>query len=277
MAEEPSSVPMTSAEEGVRTWDAAITNAEHRANEARLQYGYALLQLRTEVENSDKAFGNKLQELGLKATKDIQADAQRVARAVQSGDMTEERALHLTAREVRLLSHIVREEDGKKHWHVRTPKLPEKRPRPKAQKEPNLFDAPPPTATIEAAEPTGGDDEASAIDHWQAAGGADVSVGGDADTQVVDQNGDISSTPEATEEPIAEGAGIADECGVAEQVGSAADSSSSLKAIIRTMIEPEISTWKKPRNHIESRVDLDTSGKNRVQALLFKIMDLVAT
>ena len=140
--DEPPPTPPTMAEEGVRTWDAAITTANARVSAARLQYGYALLRLRDDVGKGDKAFGNKLQELGLKASKDVQADAQKVAKAVQSGDMTEERDLGLTAREIRLLSHTVRE-DKTEGWHVRSPKpKAPKKPKPEAPIEPDLFDTP---------------------------------------------------------------------------------------------------------------------------------------
>ena len=166
---------------------------------ARLQYGYALLGLKDEVDGGSKAFGDKLNELGLRASKDIQADAQKVAKAVQSGDMTEEEALELTAREVRLLSHSVRE-DGTKGWEVRTskPKAPRK-PKPKALKQPNLFDQPPPLADT----PETDDDDAPTIDQGEAEGEADEFANSDDDSQVPAQN---EAPPTDTPEGPADGA-----------------------------------------------------------------------
>jgi len=199
MTADASSAPPTIAEEGVRTWDAAITTANARVSAARLQYGYALLRLKDEIGGGHRTFGDKLNELGLKASKDIQADAQKVAKAVQSGDMTEEQALELTAREVRLLSHSVREEDGEKHWQVRTPTPPKGTSKPKAPKQPDQFDQSPPLTDT----PENDDDDAPTIDQVEAEGEADEFANSDDATQVPAQN---EALPTDTLEGPADGA-----------------------------------------------------------------------
>ena len=228
MTDDPPPIPPTTAEEGVRTWDAAITTANARMSAARLQYGYALLRLHDDVGGGNKAFGNKLQELGLKASKDVQADAQKVAKAVQSGDMTEEQALGLTAREIRLLSHTVRE-DGIEGWHVRTPKpKASKKPKPEAPKEPDLFDTPAPGDT---AIPATGDDVSRTVDQNEAASTAPLEDPSDDSDNAsgIEQGSDVGDVLAGI---VGEDAGVVDGGGGAKQVEGAAYSSVATTIII---------------------------------------------
>ena len=281
---EPPSIPPTIAEEGVRTWDTAITTATARVSAARLQYGYALLRLRNDVSKGDRAFGNKLEELGLKASKDVQADAQKVAKAVQSGDMTEEQALGLTSREIRLLSHTVREEDGEKLWHIRTPKPPKRKPKPAPPKEPDLFDTPLMPALGETATPATDDDASQAPAPNEAtsttppedpASGTETPADGDDGASGIEQRPDVEEAPEAVVEAAMNSTGIADKNGEAKQVGGAATTIPCLlPEALLAAIRKEVQSGKTPRSRLEANVadGKDTSSAARRMLLLMGVL-----
>ena len=306
---EPSPIDTTILE-GIRNYDGVIARklegiapvlADVREN--MLDLGEQLLKLREAVNGNTKTMGIHLHELDLRASKDIRADAQKMARAVRGGK-TREEVLALPAREIRLLSPDFsraksnsptadeQAKPAKTNWRAIAEQALAKIAAEKViaisantnshitSRTPTSFGG---LACLSGAalfdfsraESNEAPSTTEAEDH---ASGAEKPAGELDDAAGISPGWEgISDASEAAVWPATGGAGIADEGGVTGSVGGAANGdSSSLKATIRALIEPEIATWKKPRDHIEYRVDMDTSGKNRVQALLFKIMDLVA-
>jgi len=240
---EPLPTPPTTAEEGVRIWDAKFASADARARPAFLDFGHALLALRREVGGNDTAFNKKLAGLPLKTNdKNIRADAQKLAFQVEAGLRTREDALALPVREVRALPGLTHGEYGlvlkPKVKRVATPK----KPKPEAPNEPNLFDTSAPPVEANDMQPVlgdiapsaAGDDASQVIDQNEAistnqpedpandasrlAGGDDNAAGGGKA-----KGPDMEDAPAAIVAPFGDGAEIADNGGKADGVDGAAN------------------------------------------------------
>ena len=240
---EPLPTPPTTAEEGVRIWDAKFASADARARPAFLDFGHALLALRREVGGNDTAFNKKLAGLPLKTNdKNIRADAQKLAFQVEAGLRTREDALALPAREVRALPGLTHGEYGlvlkPKVKRVATPK----KPKPEAPNEPNLFDTSAPPVEANDMQPVlgdiapsaAGDDASQVIDQNEAistnqpedpANDASRLAGGDdnAAGEKSPKGPDMEDAPAAIVAPFGDGAEIADNGGKADGVDGAAN------------------------------------------------------
>ena len=255
----PSSVSLTPAEEGVRVWDAKLSGADAKTREAFLDFGHALLKLRREVGDNDTAFGKKLSALNLKIVdKDVRADAQKLAFQVEIGLKTREDALALPARVVHALPGLSNSSIGL----VLKPKVP-RNPKPKAPKPPDQFDQPPPLADT----PETDDDDAHAIDQGEAEEEADEFASSDDGSQVGEQN------LEALADEARKLAEDADDGGEAEVVGDAASTiTRSLPEALVGAIRKEVQSGKKSRARLEATAAKDTSGASRRMLLLMDVL-----
>ena len=285
---EPSPIDITILE-GIRNYDGVIARklegvapvlADVREN--MLDLGEQLLKLREAVSGNTKAMSIYLNRLDLRASKDIRADAQKMARAVRGGK-TREEVLALPAREIRLLSPDFaraksdnptadeQAKPAKTDWKA----IAERALAEKAALEEKIAAIASMPVSGDTAMPAAGNNASQTIDQNEAPSplppedpandaGADGDAGGGGGGEHGPDVGDASA---GTVGSSMDGAGVADESGT---VGDAAKLE-AIKVIASAMVQNAKTGVAYDRTAIEG----STQMTDRMKSAFFRILDVI--
>ena len=96
--------------EDIRSLVIQVERNDYKTRDAKLTLGERLEEMRGTYHTCDRSdgqvdnlFGKALKDAGIILSKDLRADALKMARAVSSGEKTRDEVLALSAREVRML------------------------------------------------------------------------------------------------------------------------------------------------------------------------------